>query len=260
MKSCSGFSCLAYLVEGVVELGGFLGRAGDDQGRPGLVDEDGVHFVDDGIVEVPLDVILQGEFHVVPEIVEPEFVVGAVGDVRAVGPAALVVVQAVDDGAHREPQETVDAPHPVGVPAGQVVVDRDDVDPAAGEGVEVGGHGGHQGFAFTGLHFGDFALVQHDAADDLDVEGAHPQDPGRGLPGRGKGLGQQVVQGFVRVQALLEEGGFGLELGVGQVPEFRLQVGDAIHQGRHALQFPVVFTAEYFFRKRSYLESGEDLS
>ena len=129
MKSCSCFNCLAYLVEGVVELGGFLGRAGNDQGRPGLVDEDGIHFVDDGIVEVPLDVILQGELHVVPEIVEPELVVGAVGDVRAIGPAALVVVQAVDDGVHREAQEVVDAPHPVGVPAGQVVVDRDDVHP-----------------------------------------------------------------------------------------------------------------------------------
>ena len=243
---------MAYLVEGVVELGGFLGRAGNDQGRPGLVDEDGIHFVDDGIVVVPLDVILQGELHVIPEIVEPELVVGAVGDIRGIGLAALVVVQAVDDGVHREPQETVDAPHPVGVPAGQVVVDGDDVHPAAGEGVEVGGHGGHQGFAFTGLHFGDLALVQHDAADDLDVEGAHPQHPGRGFPGRGKGLGQQVFQGLVRLQALLEKRGFSLELGVGQGPVFRLQVGDEVHQGRHPLQLPVVLTAEYLFQKEIY--------
>ena len=158
----------------------------------------------------------------------------------------------MDDGVHREPQETVDAPHPVGVPAGQVVVDGDDVHPAAGEGVEVGGHGGHQGLAFTGLHFGDFALVQHDAADDLDVEGAHPQDADRGFPGCGKGLGQKVIQGLVRLQALLEEGGLGLELGVGQGPVFRLQSGDAVHQRRHPLQFPVVLTAEYLFKKEIY--------
>ena len=189
---------LGHLVEGVVELGGFFRRAGNDQGRPGLVDEDGIHFVDDGIVEFPLDVIFQGKLHVVPEIVEPELVVGAVGDIRGIGLAAFVVVQAVDDGVHRQPQETVDVPHPLGVPAGQIVVHRDDVHAVAGEGVEVNGHGGHQGFAFTGFHFGDLALVQHDAADELDVEGAHPQHPDRGLPGRGKGLGQQVIQGLVR--------------------------------------------------------------
>ena len=83
--------------------------------------------------------------------------------------------------------------------------------PSAGQGVEVGGHGGHQGFAFTGLHFGDLALVQHDAADELDVEGAHPQDPDGGFPGRGKGLGQQVIHGFAPVQTLFEFRGFGLK-------------------------------------------------
>ena len=76
-------------VQDEVELGGLLGGAGDDQGRPGLVDEDGVHFVDDGVVEFALDVVLQGELHVVPQVVEAELVVGAVGDVRGIGVAAL---------------------------------------------------------------------------------------------------------------------------------------------------------------------------
>ena len=149
----------------------------------------------------------------------------------------------------REAQEVVDAAHPLGVASGQVVVDRDDVDALAGEGVEVGGHGGHQGFAFTGLHFGDLALVQDDAADELDVEGAQSQDPGGGLPDRGKGLGQEIVQGLLLVQALLELGGLGPELGVGQGPVFRLQGVDGVHQGRQALELPLVFTAEDFFEK-----------
>ncbi len=37
-------------VDLVVEVGGFLGRPGDDQRRAGLVDQDGVDFVDDGEV------------------------------------------------------------------------------------------------------------------------------------------------------------------------------------------------------------------
>ena len=39
------------------------------------------------------------------------------------------------DHADLEPEEAVDLPHPIGVAAGQVVVDRDDVDAAARQGV-----------------------------------------------------------------------------------------------------------------------------
>ncbi len=39
----------------------------------------------------------------------------------------------------------------------------------AGEGVEVGRERGYEGFTFTGGHFGDLTLVQHDTADQLYV-------------------------------------------------------------------------------------------
>ena len=45
------------------------------------------------------------ELHVVAQIVEAEFVVGAVGDVRAVGLAALLVVEVMHDHADLQPQE-----------------------------------------------------------------------------------------------------------------------------------------------------------
>jgi hypothetical protein len=200
-------------------------------------------------MEIPLDVLFQGEFHVVPEIVESEFVIGAVSDIRPISPAALVVVQAVDNSVHRESQKAVNAAHPLGIPAGQVVVDRDDVHALASQGVEVGGHGGHQGFSFTGLHFGDFALVQHEAADELDVEGTHPQHPDRSFPGRGKGFGEQVLNGFIPVQPLFEFRSFGLQRRVGQFPVIGLQGRDPVHQRRQPFQFPVVFAAKYFFKK-----------
>ena len=43
----------------------------------------------------------------------------------------------------------------------------------AGKGVEIAGQGGDEGFAFAGLHFCDLALMENDAADELDVEVAH---------------------------------------------------------------------------------------
>ena len=74
-----------------------------------------------------LHAILDLELHVVAQVVESELVVGAVGNVGAIGGAALVVVQIVHDHAHRQPQKLVDLAHPLGVALGQVVVHRDHV-------------------------------------------------------------------------------------------------------------------------------------
>ena len=115
-------------VDLVILVGGFLAGAGDDERGAGFVDQDGVHFVDDGeVVRTLLDAILDAELHVVAQVVEAEFVVGAVGDVGVVGVLALLVVEVVDDDAHLQAEGLVDAAHPLGVALGQVVVDRDDV-------------------------------------------------------------------------------------------------------------------------------------
>ena len=187
---------LGHPVQNIVEVGGFLCGPRNDQRGTGLVDENGVHFVHDGIVKFPLDIIRQVELHVIPQIVEAELVVGAIGDIGIVSPTALLVAQAVQDGAHPHAQGIEDIPHPVGIPAGQVVVHRDDVDPFPGEGIEIGGEHGHQGFTFTSFHFRNLALMEDNAADELHVEGSQSQGPQGGLPGHREGLGQQIVQGL----------------------------------------------------------------
>ncbi len=101
----------------------------------------------------------------------------------------------MDDDADGEAEEAVDLAHPFGVAFGEVVVDGDDVDAAAGEGVEIAGKRGDEGFAFAGLHLGDFAGVQDDAADHLDVEVAHLHGALAGFADDGEGLGQDVVEG-----------------------------------------------------------------
>ena len=142
-----------------------------------------------------LDLILELELHVVAEVVEAELVVGAVGDVGAVGLAALLVGEVVDDDADGEAEEAVDLAHPFGVALGEVVVDGDDVDAVAGEGVEVAGERGDEGLAFAGLHLGDLAGVEDDAADQLDVEVTHLDGALAGFADDGEGLGEDVVEG-----------------------------------------------------------------
>ena len=145
------------LVDLEVEVGAVLGGAGNDQRRARLVDQDRVHFVDDGIGMAALHHLGARIFHVVAQVVEAEFVIGAVGDVGGVGGLALGIGQAMDDDAVAQAEEIVDLAHPGGVAAGQVVVDGDDVDALAGQGIEIDGERRHQGLAFTGAHFGDGA-------------------------------------------------------------------------------------------------------
>ena len=73
----------------VVLIGRFLARAGDDERRARFVDQDRIHFVDDGEVMPALHAVLQVELHVVAQVIEAEFVVGAVGDIGAVVVLAL---------------------------------------------------------------------------------------------------------------------------------------------------------------------------
>ena len=110
---------------------------------------------------------------VVAQVVEAELGGGAVGDVARVGLLALLAAHLVLDAADGEAEVAEEVAHPLGVAAGEVVVDRDELAVAAGEGVQVKGQGGDEGLAFAGRHLGDLLLVQGDAADELDVEVHH---------------------------------------------------------------------------------------
>ncbi len=115
----------------VVEVGRLFGRAGDDERRARFVDEDAVDFVHDGEVMPALHVVRELELHVVAQVVEPELVVGAVGDVGRIGHLTFGVVQVVLDDADAHAKKAEDPAHPFGVAPCQVVVDSDDVDPVA---------------------------------------------------------------------------------------------------------------------------------
>jgi len=190
----------------LVRLGADLAR--NDQRRARLVDEDRVDLVDDGVVVAALHPLLQPHDHVVAQVVEAELVVGAVRDVAEVGGLALGrgglrVVDAADGEA--EPREQV--AHPLGVAPREVVVDGDEVRAMAGERVQVQRQRRDERLAFARRHFGDFALVQHDAADQLHVVGHHvprllvarhhdlrSDEPAAGFAHRGERLRQQLVE------------------------------------------------------------------
>ena len=230
----------------LVELGGILPLAGDNQGGTGFINQDGVHLVHDGKGVAPLHQLLLVNGHVVPQVVKAQLVVGAVGDVGGIGLPPLGGGHARDNQAHGQTHILIDLAHPLGVTGGQVIVYRHHVDAPPGEGIEVAGQDGNQGLAFAGFHLGDSALMEDDAAHELHRIGAHPQHPAGCLGNGGKGLGKQGVQGLTLGQPLLELPGLVLQRLLGQSLILSPERKNLVHQGLNLLDFPLGAGAEHF--------------
>ena len=146
--------------------------------------------------------------------------------------------------AHREAEKAIDLAHPLGVAPREVVVDGDDVHALAGERVEVGRQRGDQRLALAGGHLGDLALVQHHAADELDVEVTHAERaPGR-LPADGERRGEDVVDVGAVLETLAELRGLRPERRVVQCFELRLERVDGHDVRLKPLDVTLVFRPE----------------
>jgi hypothetical protein len=140
------------------------------------------------------------------------------------------------------------ARHPFGVAAGQIVVDGDHVHALAGQCIQVYRQRAHQGFTFTGAHLGDFAVMQHHAADHLHVEVAHFQHPFGRFAAHGKCFRQQLIQRLAFFHALFEFCGLGLQRLIRQLAQALFQRIDADNSLTILLDQSVVAAAENLFQ------------
>ncbi len=201
-------------------------------------------LVDDRERMAALDHLGRLVAEIVAQIVEAEFVVGAVGDIGGVGALAFALAEAIDDHAHRQAEKGIDPAHPLGVAGGQIVVDGDEVDALAGQGIQIERQGGDQGLALAGAHFGDAAPVQHHAPNHLHVVVPLPQGPLGRLAHHGEGLVQQLIERLARGDPALEFVGLGLEIGVRERGDRGLEGVDPGHLAHHRLDLAVVGGAE----------------
>ena len=123
------------------------------------------------------------------------------------------------------------------------------MDAFSGQGVQVSGEKAGLGLAFTGAHLGDAALMQDDAADDLDGVVGGAQDPAGGLPAGGKSPGQDCIQRFSVGEHSLQVFRLTPELFVGHRLILFFQIQNALEDGLDALQLPLGVRTEYFFNE-----------
>ncbi|OPZ61410.1 MAG: hypothetical protein BWY88_00243 [Synergistetes bacterium ADurb.Bin520] len=208
----------------------------DDEGRPGLVHQDGVHLVHDGEGMPPLYQVRWVGGHVVPQVVEAKFAVGAVGHVRPISGEALLWGHEGGEDSHGKPQEAIDGPHPLRVPLGQVVVHRHHVHALARKAPQGHRQGGYQGLPFAGFHLGDAPFGERHGSHELYVEVAQPHGAHGDLPHRGEDLFQQGVGGLSSFDAPPELVSPGPEGLIGEGLEGGLQGVDPPHSLPIALQ------------------------
>ena len=231
-------------------------RAGtrDDERRARLVDEDGVHLVDDRIVQVTLHHLALGEHHVVAQIVKAELVVRAERHVGGIRRLALGEVHVMCDEADRQPEVAVEFAHPLAVAACEVVVDRDHVDALARERVEVDRRRRDERLALAGTHLGDAPLVEADAADQLYVKMPHAEHAARGLTHDSEGLGEDLLHRLPLREPLTEFLRIARQFVIGEVHHRRLERIDLLHDAAVARDLLVVVVAEESLENRRYAE------
>ncbi len=110
-----------------VEIGAIFRRTGDDKRRTCFIDQDGVHLIHQRIVQFTLNALFRAECHVVTQIVEAIFVVGAVGDIGGVGFALSDRRHARQVDADGQAEEFKQRTVVFGVTLRQIVVDGNHV-------------------------------------------------------------------------------------------------------------------------------------
>jgi len=218
--------------------------ARDDQRRARFIDQNRIDFIDNREIEAALDPLRRFEHHVVAQIIEAEFVVGAVRDIRCIRSLFAVVIHLRQIDAGRQAEPAVQPSHAGSVTLRQIVVDGNDVHALAGQAIQVRRQSRHQGFALAGTHFCNLALVYHHAADQLDIEMAHLEHPLAGFAAHRKRFRQQVVNFFAIGNALPEGRGLGLQLRIREFFHLRFKRIDLTDGFLILLEQALVATAE----------------
>ncbi len=145
-------------------------RATDDEWGPRFVDQHRVDLVDNGEVVLALHELLRPRGHVVPQVIKAKLIVGAKRHVAFVCPPARLAVGLVFvDAIHRQSVKFIQWAHPLSVTTCEVIVDRNQMDAPAGQGVEEHRQRGHQRLSLPRLHLRNLASVQRHPTNQLDV-------------------------------------------------------------------------------------------
>ena len=197
----------------LVQIGRLLTGTGNNQRGTGFVNQDGVHFVHDTVIELPLYHLILVYHHIITEVIKAELIVGAVCDICLIRSLPFREIKIMNNQTDRQPQKIINTAHINTVSTGQVIVDGNHMDTVTGQCVQIHRQCCHKGLAFAGTHLRNLSPVQHHAANQLHVKMAQTGGSLGRFPHHRKGFRQNIVQRLTFFQAQLELCGLCLQVG-----------------------------------------------
>ena len=214
--------------DGVVCIGRFLPRTGNNQRCAGFIDQNGVDFIDQAVVQRTLNHLVKRGDHIVTQVVETEFIVRPVGDIGIVRDFSLVEIQIMNDEADGETQEFIYLSHPFAVSFRQIIIDGNDMDALAIQCIQIDWCRSDQRLAFAGTHLGNVSTMQNNTTDQLGIEVTHPQHAARGFTNDRKSLRQDIIQCLTLGKTRFEFIGFVRQRRIAQLLQTILQRVDLL--------------------------------
>src|SRR5688572_22057212 len=134
------------------------GAAGNDERDSSLIDQDRVHFIDKGNCKWTMDLVLGVQRDLIAKVVKSDFVRRTVRDITGIGVLPFGRRHALLDTTDGQSEASVDRPHPLRIPARQVVICSEDVNTSALLCIPGDGGNSRDGLTLAGLHLGDLAV------------------------------------------------------------------------------------------------------
>ena len=184
--------------------------------------------------------------HVVPQVIETKLIVGAVCNVRRISSLLIAMVHLRQNHSNTNTKELVYPPHPFCIPLGEIIVDRNEVNAVACQCIEIYGQSRHQCLTFACSHFGNSAVMQYHASDQLHIEMTHVQNTFAGLAHDREGFRQKSIEGGAGRDALFELFGLCPQLGIGKWRGFAFQRVDCYDRLEILFDQPIVTASEDF--------------
>ena len=181
-------------VHTVIKRSRLFCRTRYDEGSPSFINENAVHFVYDGIVVFSLDKIGKTKFHIIPQVVKPEFIVGSVGDIFSVGLVSFNFIHIMLNRSYFKTEKIKDWAHPLCVSFGKIIVHCDDMNAISFQRVQIGRKRSNQSLSFPCLHLSYFPLVKNNAAHKLNIKGTHIDGPFTDFADDCKSFDEKVIK------------------------------------------------------------------
>ena len=134
--------------------------------------------------------------HIITKIVKAHLVVCTVSNIGIVSLLTLCVALFMNDKTYAQAEETVNFTHPFGVTLCKIVVNCYDMYALTRKCVKVSRKCSNKSLTFTGLHFGNSALVKNNTADKLYIKVTHTENTGTCLTANSECVRKNIVKCF----------------------------------------------------------------